>query len=122
MEPYSKRMTYAGIASLSLGGVALVIGSIVAVEGSRRTFVYGPGGYLREKRAEDGMRNGGIALAVIGGIASAAGIVLWAYGAHRVPVQQPSAEPAEPSPPAPSRPAAVLRLGAASAALDVTFW
>ena len=97
----------------------------VAVAGGSRVQVYAPGGYVSERRADEGMRDAGIAVAVLGAVAMAVGIPVWAIGARKEPVKKPETEPAPGSaPPAsapPARAAAIVRVGPGGASFDLTF-
>jgi hypothetical protein len=114
-------MMLAGIGMVSIGFIGLVAGIVTAVQGGSRVQVYGPGGYLKDRRADDGMKNGGIALGVISGVLAAAGIPVWAYGAHRVPLKKPAEEPQTEPSPKPPPPTAIVRVGPAGASVEVAF-
>ena len=109
-------MMYGGISLVLVGGVGLVAGIVVAIQGGSRAQIYAPGGYLYERRADEAMRDGGIAVAVLSGVMLAAGIPVWTIGARRVPVKQPDAPPASPA-----ATQGALRVGPGTAHLVVAF-
>lgn len=109
-------MMGAGIVMFGAGLIGLIAGGVIASEGGRRVQIFAPGGYIRERRSDDGMVAGGIALAVVSGVMAAVGIPLWAIGARRVPVQKPG-ETAPDAPAAAPKPSAIIRVGPTGASV-----
>lgn len=113
-------MMIAGVTMVVIGAAGLATGIAVAAEGNRRVQIYGPGGYLHDRRPDEGMRDAGIAVAVVTGVAFAVGIPVWAVGAKKIPVNKQQTQPA-PGSAEPPRPAAFVRLGAGNASFSLSF-
>jgi len=113
-------MMFAGIGMVGVGVIGLIAGAVVATEGAGRVQFYGEGGYLHDRRSDDGMKNGGIGLAIAAGVVCAAGIPVWIVGARKVPIKKPEGEPS-PQAPEPVKPTALVRIGPAAATLEAQF-
>jgi hypothetical protein len=116
-------MIMVGALMVAGGGLALIGSVVLAAQGAKRVQVYGRGGYLQDRRSDEGMESAGIGLAIATAAICVAGIPVWAYGAHKVPIKQPKKEnPGLPFPelqqPAPT---AAIRLGAGTASFEMSF-
>lgn len=120
---YSTPMMGVGIAMVTLGAIAALTGVVISAQASSRYQYYGPGGYLQSRQPDEGMKNAGIVVGVLGGIVLAGGIPIWVIGGRMVAAKKPADSPAPDDAPAtePARPTAVLRVGPAGASLQMAF-